>query len=190
MFSSKTEALHGQLRRQAHARRTVVLFQPTTNTRDQNNSTLSAHDGGGSFNPEKLPGKNYIAWVSGSAEVLSLAHQHKADAVGVDEGQFFDEGLPAVLSQLHREGVKVFYAGLDTDWRGQPFMTTAKVMTCPEFNVHKLTAVCSRCGNETATRSLKKDIGRSDPERIIDPGGKDKYEAVCETCYLAATAEA
>jgi thymidine kinase len=184
MFSSKTEALHGQLRRQAHARRTVVLFRPTTDTRDRGDNTLSAHDGGSSFEPQRLPGKNYIEWVNSSAEVLKLTQQRQADAIGIDEGQFFDEALPDILSQLHREGVKLFYAGLDTDWRAQPFATTAKVMMCPEVNVHKMTAVCSLCGSETATRSLKKDAGLLDKNKVIDPGGQEKYDAACESCYF------
>ena len=186
MFSSKTEALHGQLRRQIHTRRIVVLFRPTADTRDQNNGTLSAHDGGSSFDPSKLPGKNYLEWVESSVDVLRRAHELGANAVGIDEGQFFDGGLPAVMLQLYREGVKVFYAGLDTDWQGKLFETTSNVMLCPEVNVHKMTAVCSNCGSETATRSLKKDAASADPSQRVDPGGKDKYEAACLSCFSKA----
>jgi len=183
MFSGKTEALHGQLRRQAHAGRIVVLFRHIKDTRDQNNTTLSAHDGGSSFDPGKLPGKNYFEWVESSVDVLQRAHELGADVVSIDEGQFFDDGLPAAMLQLYQEGKKVFYAGLDTDWQGKLFETTLKVMACPEVNIHKMTAVCSTCGSETATRSLKKDAASADPSQRIDPGGKDKYEAACLSCF-------
>ncbi|MDO8757481.1 MAG: thymidine kinase, partial [Elusimicrobiota bacterium] len=97
--------------------------------------------------------------------------------VGIDEVQFFDADIIAVCEKLAGEGRRVIVAGLDQDFRGEPFETTARLMALSEF-VTKNLAICMLCGNP-ANRSQRLSGGR----KVVEVGASDKYEARCRRCF-------
>ena len=97
--------------------------------------------------------------------------------VGIDEVQFFDADIIAVCEKLAGEGRRVIVAGLDQDFRGEPFETTARLMALSEF-VTKNLAICMLCGNP-ANRSQRLSGGR----KVVEVGAADKYEARCRRCF-------
>ena len=115
------------------------------------------------------------------ADVLRLAGGY--DVVGIDEVQFFDEPIVAVVDELVRRGVRVVAAGLDTDFRHEPFGAMPTLLATAEL-VDKLQAVCHRCGG-TATRTQRLVDGAPAPfsgETIV-VGALESYEARCTACY-------
>ncbi|WP_457631822.1 thymidine kinase, partial [Oceanithermus sp.] len=121
--------------------------------------------------------------VAGSAELAERLAGGDVQVVAVDEAQFFDEGLPQVLEELTGRGVRVIVAGLDMDFRGEPFGVMPTLMARAEF-VEKLSAVCVRCGR-AATRTQRLVNGK--PARYDEPvilvGAAEAYEPRCRACH-------
>ena len=97
--------------------------------------------------------------------------------MGVDEAQFFDDGLVGVCQQLALRGTRVIVAGLDMDFRGEPFGPIPGLLAVSEY-ITKVHAICQHCGN-LATHSYR----LSEEEATVILGEKDRYEARCRTCY-------
>jgi thymidine kinase len=164
MFSGKTEELLRRIKRAQIAKLKVEIFKPTTDTRYDENAVVS-HD----LNSiQSVP-------VDTSSAILLL----KADTqvVGIDEAQFFDDGLPEVCNKLAQKGIRVIVAGLDMDFLGKPFGPVPSLMAIAEL-VTKVNAVCVRCGSP-ATYSFRKVAN----EAKILLGEKDSYEPRCRRCY-------
>jgi thymidine kinase len=119
--------------------------------------------------------------VAGSAEIP--ARVGGAPLVGIDEGQFFDEGLVEVASVLSAGGLRVIVAVLDRDFRSEPFAISAGLIGRAD-RVDLLQAVCGRCG---AAATLTQRLVDSEPAPLDDPviriGGADLYEPRCERCW-------
>jgi len=164
MFSGKTEELIRRLRRARIARQRVEIFKPALDTRYSDEEVVS-HD-------ERVIPSTPVAT---AAQILLLASD--ADVVGIDEGQFFDSGLPAVCEQLARDGKRVIVAGLDQDYTGAPFEPMPQIMAVAEF-VSKLHAVCMVCG-APANHSQRLS---ADDDRVM-LGAKDAYEPRCRHCF-------
>lgn len=168
MFSGKTEELLRRLRRAQIAKLNIEIFKPKTDTRYDENAVVS-HD----LNSiQSSP-------VETSAAILLL----KADTqvVGIDEAQFFDEGLPEVCDKLAQKGIRVIVAGLDMDFLGKPFGPVPALMAIAE-HVTKVNAVCVKCGSP-AMYSFRKAANEA---RIL-LGEKDSYEPRCRRCYHLTT---
>ena len=97
--------------------------------------------------------------------------------IGIDEAQFFDDDLPKVCEQLALKGVRVIVAGLDMDFRGQPFGPMPALLAMAEY-ITKVHAICNHCGN-LATHSYR----LSPDEQTVLLGEKQEYEARCRVCY-------
>ena len=170
MFSGKSEELIRRLRRAEIAGYRTLVVKPRIDDRYDVAHVVS-HAGA------------RIRAVSAetSADVLRLAEGY--DAVGVDEAQFFDEGIVETVCILRDRGVRVVVAGLDQDFRAQPFGSMPTLLALAEF-VDKLHAVCHRCGGE-ATRTQRLIDGRPAPfsGKTIVVGALDSYEARCGSCY-------
>ncbi len=164
MFSGKTEELIRRLKRAQIAKQNVQIFKPSVDDRYAKENIVS-HD------------KNEITSnaVSHSSQILLQANQ--VDVLGIDEAQFFDEGLVEVCSQLANAGTRVILAGLDMDFKGKPFGPIPQLMACAEF-VTKVHAICMDCG-EIAHYSK-----RINPiqDRIL-LGEQDNYRPLCRRCY-------
>lgn len=164
MFSGKTEELLRRLRRAKIARQTVEIFKPTIDIRyDETDVVL--HD------------KNAIAStpVDNSANILLLSSQ--VDVVGIDEAQFFDEGLVEVAQQLADQGIRVVIAGLDMDFRRQPFGPMPGLCAIAD-SVTKVHAVCVECGR-LASYSFRRVQG----DQQVMLGELNEYSPLCRTCY-------
>ena len=105
------------------------------------------------------------------------------DVVGVDEAQFFDEGLSDVCNQLANRGIRVVVAGLDMDYMGRPFGPIPGLIATAEY-VTKVHAICVKCGNlaHHTHRKMKAD-------KLVLLGEKDIYEPLCRKCYHTAMNE-
>ncbi len=171
MFSGKTEELIRRVRRARIARQTVQVFKPLIDTRYQVEK-VSSHDG---INWEALP-------ISNAREIFNSL-QPDTNVVAVDEAQFFDWELSDVCRELANRGLRVIVAGLDMDFRGEPFGPMPLLMAEAE-EVTKLQAICVVCGGPASrTQRLidNKPAGYDQP--VILVGGSESYEARCRKCH-------
>jgi len=164
MFSGKTEELMRRLKRARIARLSVEIFSPKADTRYSENALVS-------HNSNSIPSMP----VSKASAILLPGSQ--VQVVGIDEAQFFDDGLPDVCNSLANKGVRVIVAGLDMDFMGRPFGPMPALMAIAE-SVTKLHAVCVKCGNPALySYRLVTDDGQ------ILLGEKESYEPRCRLCY-------
>lgn len=172
MFSGKTEELLRRIRRAKLARVRVLLFKPLIDNRYDAVKVVT-HYGGS---------EDAIAVADVSA-ILNIAEKNDARVVGIDEVQFFDEAVIGAAEALANRGIRVICAGLDQDYRGEPFGPMPKLMAIAEY-VTKLHAVCSRCGAH-ACRSQR--LVASEGQLFV--GGAAAYEARCRACFVAGVVE-
>ena len=164
MFSGKTEELIRRLRRAQFARQKVEIFKPIVDTR-YNEEMVVSHD------------ENEIRStpVPAAANIRLLADN--CDVVGIDEAQFFDDEIISVCNDLANKGIRVVVAGLDMDFKGNPFGPMPNLMATAEY-VTKVHAICVKCGNLAHyTHRLSED------EKLIVLGETDIYEPLCRICY-------
>jgi len=166
MFSGKTEELLRRLKRVQLARQAYMLFKPRVDNRYDEVKVVS-HEG---LAADAFP-------VASAAELLGLLQPQTA-VVAIDEAQFFDDGIVAAAESLATSGVRVIAAGLDQDWRGQPFGPIPALMAVAEY-VTKLHAVCAQCG-AAATRSQR--LAAAEGQLFV--GGASEYEARCRACFV------
>ena len=172
MFSGKTEELLRRIRRAEIARKKVQLFKPTIDNR-YGLVRVASHDG--------LAREDAI--VVCNAEDVLRRLEVDTEVVAVDEVQFFDESIADVCDHLADRGLRVIVAGLDQDFRGEPFGPMPLLLARAE-RVDKLHAICVACG-ASASRTQRLIDGR--PARYDDPvilvGGSESYEARCRNCH-------
>lgn len=164
MFSGKTEELIRRLKRAKIANQKVEIFKPKIDTRYDDRRVVS-HDDNSIL---AIP-------VEHSRKLLELSKD--IGVVGVDEAQFFDEGLPDVCQALALQGKRVIVAGLDMDFKGRPFGPLPNLLAVAEY-ITKVHAICQHCGN-LATHSYR----LSTEGDTVLLGEKDLYEPRCRTCY-------
>lgn len=167
MYSGKSEELIRRLRRAQIAKQKIQAFKPSIDDRYSIHEVVS-HNG------EKIKA---IA-IKKSSEIYNFIDDD-TEVVGIDEVQFFDDGIIQICRELANKGLRVIVAGLDMDFRGEPFGCTPFIMAIAEF-VDKLTAVCVKCGSP-ANRTQRLIEGR--PASYDDPtimvGATESYEARC-----------
>lgn len=167
MFSGKTEELIRRLKRARIARQKVEIFKPRIEVRYSVDEVVSHDDNAIHSTP-----------VDSAANIILLANE--VEVVGIDEAQFFDNGLVEVCNQLAYSGVRVIVAGLDMDYRGVPFGPMPQLMAIAEY-VTKVHAICVRCGALAHyTHRLSED------DKLIVLGETDIYEPLCRSCYASA----
>ena len=164
MFSGKTEELIRRLRRAKFAKQKVEIFKPSIDTRYNDESVIS-HD---SNEIHSTP-------VPAAANIPILAYD--CDVVGIDEAQFFDDEIVKVCNDLANRGVRVIVAGLDMDFKGNPFGPMPALMATAEY-VTKVHAVCTRTGN-LANYSYRKAKG----DELVLLGEVDEYEPLSRAAY-------
>jgi thymidine kinase len=164
MFSGKTEELIRRLKRSQLARQKVTIFKPVVDTRYHLENIVS-------HNHNSIPSIP----VTNPKEIILLAID--CEVVGIDEAQFFDSDLPINAQKLAMRGTRVIIAGLDMDFRGQPFGPIPSLLAVAEY-ITKVHAICPHCGN-LATHSYR----RGEQEETVVLGEKELYEPRCRTCY-------
>ena len=168
MFSGKSEELIRRVRRALIARRRVQVFKPALDDRYSGVRTISSHAGS---DVEAVA-------VQSSLEIAARAHPD-TQVFAVDEVQFMDEGVVDVISVLADRGARVIVAGIDMDFRGEPFGPMPRILTIAE-TVDKLHAICMVCG-APATRNQRLVDGLPAPYEapVVQVGGAESYEARC-----------
>lgn len=166
MFSGKTEELIRRLRRAQIANQRVEIFKPAIDTRYSEEQIVS-------HNRSSIPSTP----VTSSQAILLLAGDVRV--VGIDEAQFFDEGIVEVARNLANRGLRVICAGLDMDYLGNPFGPMPALLAQAEF-VTKVHAICQKCGS-LANFSYRKAAQTGQ----VLLGEKDSYEPRCRQCFFA-----
>ncbi len=164
MFSGKTEELIRRLNRARIAKQKVEIFKPSIDTRYHSEDIVSHNASSIRSTP-----------IHSSEIMLSLAGD--CDVVGVDEAQFFDNGIVEVVNTLAFNGKRVIVAGLDMDFQGIPFGPMPALMAIAEY-ITKVHAVCMVCG-DVANYSYRKTAAQ---EQVM-LGETDSYEARCRKCF-------
>ena len=164
MFSGKTEELIRRMKRAVFAKQKVEIFKPSIDVRYSEEDVVS-HD------------HNTIRStpVDSSGNILLLTED--VDVVGIDEAQFFDDGIVNVCLELANRGIRVIVAGLDMDFKGVPFGPMPALMAIAE-EVYKTHAICVHCG------SLAYISHRLvDSQRRVPLGETQEYEPICRRCF-------
>lgn len=172
MFSGKTEELLRRIRRAEIARKKVQIFKPRLDHR-YGLERVASHNG---------VARNDALVVDNAQQVLAMTAP-ETEVVAIDEVQFFDWTIADVCSELADRGCRVLIAGLDQDFRGEPFGPMPLLLALAE-RVDKFQAICVVCGT-AASRTQRLIDGR--PARYDDPiilvGGSERYEARCRSCH-------
>ena len=167
MFSGKTEELIRRLRRAKFARQRVEIYKPAIDKRYSEEEVVS-HDSNAIMSTP----------IDSSAQILLLSSD--IDVVGIDEAQFFDDGLVDVCNELANRGVRVIVAGLDMDYKGVPFGPIPALCAIAD-DVQKVHAICVKCG-ALAYVSHRKVHG----DKRVMLGEMQEYEPLCRDCYIKA----
>lgn len=170
MFSGKTEELIRRLKRAQFAKQKVEIFKPAVDTRYHSEMVVS-HDAN-EIRSTPVP----------AAENIRILAQG-CDVIGIDEAQFFDDEIVAVCNDLANSGIRVIVAGLDMDFKGNPFGPMPALMATAEY-VTKVHAVCTRTGN-LAHYSFRK----SNDEKLVKLGETEEYEPLSRSAYYRAIRE-
>ena len=172
MFAGKTEELIRRVKRMEYAHKNYVIFKPAFDNRYSESEIVS-------HNKKALHAIN----ISHGSDIRRHLKEN-TQAIVIDEVQFFDESMLKYVMEFAEEGYRVICAGLDTDFRGEPFGIIGQIMAVAE-SVTKLTAICSVCG-ESATRTQRIIDGKpayyNDPTILV--GANDSYEARCRSCHI------
>ncbi len=165
MFSGKSEELIRRLRREQIARRKVQIFKPTVDDRFGDDQIISHSD-------MRIASEN----VASARELLERVLPD-TEVVGIDEGQFFDQELPAVCCTLADQGKRVLVAGLDQDYLGKPFDPMPQLLAIAEY-ITKTLAICMVCG---APANHTQRLVASSARVLV--GAQGTYEARCRRCF-------
>ncbi|UUV22182.1 thymidine kinase [Paenimyroides aestuarii] len=170
MFSGKTEELIRRLRRAQFAKQRVEIFKPAVDTRYDDELVVSHQ--GNEIRSTPVPA---------AANIRILADG--CDVIGIDEAQFFDDEIVTVCNDLANAGIRVIVAGLDMDFKGQPFGPMPALMATAEY-VTKVHAVCTRTGN-LANYSFRKAAN----DNLVMLGETNEYEPLSRAAYYKAMRE-
>jgi thymidine kinase len=172
MYSGKSEELIRRLKRAKIAKQNVIVFKPGIDDRYSKDDVVS-HSG---------YAINAVA-IQKSSQIYDYI-QNDTQVVGIDEVQFFDDEIVDIAIDLANKGIRVIAAGLDMDFKGEPFGPTPRLLAVAEF-VDKIQAICSVCG-QPATRSQRLIDGK--PAKydapIIQVGAVESHEARCRKCHV------
>ena len=171
MFAGKSEELIRRIKRIEYAKKKIIVFKPLIDNRYSEDEVVSHN---------KRRTKCYNLKHSSEVEKYITSDLY---AVAFDEVQFMDEGILKVIDDLANRGLRVICAGLDNDFRGEPFSIMPQLLCMAEY-VTKLTAICTVCG-ANATRTQR--VANGEPAYYEDPiiiiGASEAYEPRCRHCH-------
>jgi thymidine kinase len=177
MFSGKTEELIKRLRRARIARQRVIVFKPKIDDR---------YDAADVVSHSSLRIDSWPIQTSSEIEPLLRAEPARVAVVGIDEAQFFDDGIVDVVERMADRGTRVVVAGLELDYLCRPFGPMPRLL-CLAESITKQLSVCMVCGAPAArSQRVHKDaalFAKTKNETIL-VGGGDAYEARCRGCYV------
>lgn len=167
MFSGKTEELIRRMRRAEFAKMKVEIFKPKVDNRYHDEDVVSHNSN--SIRSTAIEHSSQLLLLTSDVEV-----------VGIDEAQFFDDGLPEVCNELANQGIRVICAGLDMDYMGRPFGPMPNLLAIAEF-VTKVHAICVETGN-LANYSYRYVPGDS----VVQLGEKESYAPLSREAFFKA----
>jgi thymidine kinase len=167
MFSGKTEELIRRMRRAEFAKMKVEIFKPRIDSRYHEENVVSHNQA--SIRSTVVDHSSQLLLLTGDVEVI-----------GIDEAQFFDDGLPEVCNQLANQGIRVIIAGLDMDYMGRPLGPMPQLLAIAEF-VTKVHAICVQTGN-LANYSYRHVPGDS----VVQLGEKESYVPLSRMAFNQA----
>jgi thymidine kinase len=171
MFAGKSEELIRRIRRIEYAKKKIVVFKPRIDNRYSDDEVVS-------HNKRKEKCVN----ISKSEEIYRYISDD-VYAVAIDEIQFFDQGILNICQELASKGIRVICAGLDNDFRGEPFSIMPQLLCMAEY-VTKLTAICTQCGaNATRTQRIVNGMPAYYDDPTIIVGASETYEPRCRHCH-------
>ena len=172
MFAGKSEELIRRVKTLSYTKMKIIAFKPTIDDR-YDRTAIASHDGA-----------KYEAYAIKNAQSILELVKEDTQVVAIDEIQFFDMSIVKICEELADRGIRVIAAGLDLDFKGEPFGPMPELLARAEF-VTKLSAVCTVCGC-AATRTQRLIDGKpadfNDP--IIKVGAKENYEARCRKHHI------
>lgn len=174
MFSGKSEELIRRIRRAKFANQKVVVFKHASDKR-YDDVKVASHS---QLFIEAVPAHD-------AAEIEKILEEKYSDAkvIGIDEAQFFGEGIVALCERLADDGKRVIVAGLDQDFKGAPFKPMDELMAKAEY-VDKFNAICAVCGNPASrTQRLVNGEPAYSDDPIVLVGASESYEARCRRCH-------
>jgi len=166
MFSGKTEELIRRLKRANYARQRLQIFKPRIDDR---------------YHAEAIVTHDQVALEGIAVDRVAEIRERldpQAEVIGIDEVQFFGEEVVELCEYLAKRGCRVIVAGLDLDWRGEPFGPIPKLLCHAEY-VTKLLSICVRCGNPAHYSHRL----AADPQQVL-VGSEQQYEALCRRCFF------
>ena len=167
MFSGKSEELIRRVKRAQFAKQQIAVFKPEIDDRYSDEEVVSHN------------GTTVIANPVASSAHIEQFDKAGYDIIAIDEAQFFDDGIVETVMALADEGFRVIIAGLDQDFRGEPFGPMPRLMAVAE-HVTKLQAVCTACGSPASrTQRLIDGIPAGYDDPVILVGASEAYEARC-----------
>ncbi|QKS72777.1 thymidine kinase [Paenalkalicoccus suaedae] len=171
MFSGKSEELIRRVRRASFGRQKIQVFKPKVDNRYSQQEVVS-HNGS----------KVYAVPLESANEIYDLLEED-TQVVAIDEVQFFDEAVVSVVQELADNNIRVIVAGLDQDFRGEPFGHMPQLLALAE-SVTKLQAICLSCGSPASrTQRLINGEPASYDDPIILVGASESYEPRCRHCH-------
>ncbi len=165
MFSGKTEELIRRIRRAEYARQKVLVFKPVIDKRYDANNIVSHSQ----MQAPSIP-------IHEASEIYRYL-ENGIKIVAIDEAQFFDESIVGICNDLADQGYRVIVAGLDQDYKGEPFGSMPQLLAIAEY-VTKNLAICMQCGNP-ANRTQRTVL--TDAQILV--GSTEAYEARCRNCH-------
>ncbi len=173
MYAGKTEELLRRVRRIEYAKKSIIVFKPKIDNRYSVDEVVSHNN----LRTKSIP-------IRDAKEMLEHLPEELPYAIAIDEIQFFGNDMINAIENLADKGVRIIVAGLDRDFRGEPFGIMPELLSKAEY-VTKLFAICQVCG-APATRTQRLIDGRpasyNDP--VIMVGAKEQYEARCRHCHV------
>lgn len=172
MFAGKTEELIRRIKRIEYAKKEIIVFKPTIDNRYSDGEVVS-------HNNKRTKSIN----AKTSLEIKEYLKDKHPYAIAIDEVQFFDKGIIEVCEHCADAGIRVIVAGLDKDFRGEPFGVMPYLLSRAEY-VTKLQAICQKCGQPaTRTQRLINGVPADYNDPIILVGAQESYEARCRHCH-------
>lgn len=177
MFAGKTSEILRYIRREKIAGRKTMIFKPKSDTRYADNALITHYK---DVENDAIP-------INNSSEILTLVGNEQnnfPNLIIIDEIQFMDPDIINIIKTLADSGINIICAGLDMDFRRDPFINTAKI-ACISDKVIKLSAICEICGEEaTLSQKFIGKIPAPFESTIIELGEKDLYKPRCKACFL------
>lgn len=174
MFAGKTEELIRRITRIKYAKKDIIVFKPSIDDRYDKTDVVS-------HSQRKV--KSIVVKNSDDIKQYIDTLPVMPYAIAIDEVQFFDRGLIAIIEDLANKGTRVIVAGLDLDFRGEPFGIMPDILARAEY-ITKLHAICQVCGDlATRTQRIIDNRPAYYEDEIILVSAKEKYEARCRHCH-------